>query len=187
MAEPLANARGALHAAIRNQRIDDVSDDERTTDTAASAPDGLTTLQAMLASGRQPPIGETLAFSLVEVARGHAVFEGTPGRSVYNPIGSVHGGYAATLLDSACGIAVQSALTPDQAYTTLELKVSYLRGLTDRSGLVRAVGRLVSIGRRVAFSEATLHDGEGRLCATATSTLLVFERRRDDAPGKPAG
>lgn len=145
-------------------------------DSDQDGPDGLTQVQGMLASGRQPPIGETLAFSLVEVERGHAVFEGAPGRSVYNPIGSVHGGYAATLLDSACGIAVHSALSPTQGYTTLELKVSYLRGLSERSGTVRAVGRLVSIGRRVAFAEATLHDGEGRLCATATSTLLVFER-----------
>lgn len=141
-----------------------------------SAADGLDQLRAMLAEGRQPPIGETLAFSLVEVDRGHAVFEGTPDISVYNPIGSVHGGYAATLLDSACGVAVHSSLTVDQRYTTLELKVSYLRGLSDASGTVRAVGRVRSMGRRVAFAEATLHDGKGRLCATATSTLLVFER-----------
>ncbi|HEX7767870.1 MAG TPA: PaaI family thioesterase, partial [Nitrospira sp.] len=95
-----------------------------------SAADGLDQLRAMLAEGRQPPIGETLAFSLVEVDRGHAVFEGTPDISVYNPIGSVHGGYAATLLDSACGVAVHSQLRADQGYTTLELKVSYLRGLS---------------------------------------------------------
>ena len=131
--------------------------------------DGLTQLRAMMETNRQPPIGETLGFSLVEVDRGHAVFTGAPGRSVYNPIGSVHGGYAATL---------HSALAAGQGYTTLELKVSYVRGLSDRSGEVRAVGRLVSIGRRVAFAEATLHDGDGRLCATATSTLLVFEQPR---------
>lgn len=144
----------------------------------AADADGLQQLRAMLAAGRQPPIGETLAFSLVEVDRGHAVFEGTPGISVYNPIGSVHGGYAATLLDSACGVAVHSSLTADQGYTTLELKVSYLRGLSDASGTVSAVGRVTSMGRRVAFAEATLHDSAGRLCATATSTLLVFEHPR---------
>ena len=144
--------------------------------TAATGLDGLAQLQRMMATGRQPAIGETLAFSLVEVGRGHAVFEGTPDHSVYNPIGSVHGGYAATLLDSACGVAVHSQLAAGQGYTTLELKVSYVRGLTDRSRLVRAVGRVVSSGRRVAFAEATLHDGDGRLCATATSTLLVFEQ-----------
>ncbi len=136
--------------------------------------DGLAQLQAMLAAGRRPPIGETINFDLVEIERGRAVFEGTPDRSVYNPIGSVHGGYAATLLDSACGIAVHSHLAAGQGYTTLDLKVAYHRGLSDRSGRVRAAGRVVSIGRRVAFAEATLHDGEGRLCASATSTLLVF-------------
>jgi len=137
-------------------------------------PDGLAQLQAMLASGQRAPIGETLHFDLVEIARGEVAFEGTPDRSVYNPIGSVHGGYTATLLDSACGVAVHSRLEAGQGYTTLELKVAYHRGLSDRSGRVRAVGRVVSMGRRVAFAEATLHDGEGRLCASATSTLLVF-------------
>ena len=88
---------------------------------------------------------------------------------------SVHGGYAATLLDSACGIAVHSQLSPGRSHSTLELKVSYLRGLTAGSGTVRAVGRVTSLGRRVAFAEATLHDGAGRLCATETSTLLVFD------------
>ena len=121
------------------------------------------------------PMGEKLGFRLVELERGRVVFEGTPDRSVYNPIGSVHGGYAATLLDSACGIAVHSELGPHRGHTSLDLKVSFLRALSDKSGTVRAIGRAVSVGRRVAFAEATLHDGEGRLCATATSTLLVFD------------
>ena len=81
-------------------------------------------LPAMLETGRQPPIGETMKFALAEVDRGHAVFEGNPDHSVYNPIGSVHGGYAATLLDSACGIAVHSQLGVGQGYMTLELKVA---------------------------------------------------------------
>ncbi|WP_267381359.1 MULTISPECIES: PaaI family thioesterase [unclassified Sphingomonas] len=147
------------------------------TDSDFAALDGLAQLRAMQASGRQPPIGETLGFVLAEVELGRAVFEGEPGRSVYNPIGSVHGGYAATLLDSACGIAVHSRLAVGQGYTTLELKVAYHRGLSDRSGRVRAEGVVVTMGRRVAFAEAKLFDGEGRLCASATSTLLVFERR----------
>lgn len=145
---------------------------------APIAADGLAQLHAMMATGGRAPIGETMKFALVEVERGIAVFEGTPDRSVYNPIGSVHGGYAATLLDSACGIAVHSQLGVGQGYTTLELKVAYHRGLSDGSGRVRAAGRVVSMGRRVAFAEATLHDGEGRLCATATSTLLVFDLPR---------
>ena len=143
-----------------------------------TALDGLGQLNAMIATGRQPPIGKTMNFSLVEFDRGRAVFEGHPDNSVYNPIGSVHGGYAATLLDSACGIAVHSRLGVGQGYTTLELKVAYHRGLSDKSGRVRAVGRVVSMGRRVAFAEATLHDGDGRLCASATSTLLVFDLPR---------
>ena len=139
------------------------------------APHGLAQLQAMSVGGSKAPMGETLGFDLVEVERGKAVFEGRPDRSVYNPRGSAHGGYAATLLDSACGIATRSMLSANHGYATLELKVSYLRGLTDASGIVRATGRAISLDSRVAFAEAELHDGEGRLCATATSTLLVFD------------
>ena len=137
--------------------------------------DGFQQLRAMLAGGLKAPMGETLGFRLVEVERGQVVFEGKPDRTVYNPHGSVHGGYAATLLDSACGMAVHSQVDVGKGHTTLELKVSYLRGLSERSGTVRATGRVVSAGRRVAFAEATLHDGDGQLCATATSTLLIFD------------
>jgi len=135
---------------------------------------GIDQLRAMIAHGNQPSIGRTLDFALVEVEEGRAVFEGNPDDRVYNPIGSVHGGYAATLLDSACGVAVHSKLAPGQAYTTLELKVSYLRGMTVDTGVVRAEGVVVSMGRRVAFAEAKLTDASGRLLATATSTLLVM-------------
>lgn len=145
------------------------------TDEKDEGPDGLAQLRAMLTGGLKAPIGQTLGFDLIEVERGRVVFEGKPDRSVYNPLGTVHGGYAATLLDSACGISVHSQLGPNRGHTTLELKVSYLRGLSEASGTVRATGRTVSVGRRVAFAEAELHDGEGRLCATATSTLLVFD------------
>ena len=144
-------------------------------DETDSGLDGLAQLRAMLDGGLKAPIGQTLGFELVEVERGRVVFEGRPDRSVYNPLGAVHGGYAATLLDSACGIATHSQLGPNRGHTTLELKVSYLRGLSEDSGTVRATGRTVSVGRRVAFAEAELHDGKGRLCATATSTLLVFD------------
>ena len=93
------------------------------TDTE-SAPDGFQQLGAMLAGELKAPMGEKLGFTLVELERGRVVFEGTPDRSHYNPLGSVHGGYAATLLDSACGIAVHSQLSANQGHTTLELKVS---------------------------------------------------------------
>ena len=135
---------------------------------------GLDQLRAMIAADRQPPIGRTLDFSLIEVGEGRAVFEGNPDHRVYNPIGSVHGGYAATLLDSACGIAVHSKLAPGQGYTTLELKISYVRGMTVDTGVVRAEGTVISMGRRVAFAEAKLTDATGRILATATSTLLVI-------------
>ena len=139
--------------------------------------DGLSQLRALIASGRRPGISVSLDFVLVEVEPGHAVFEGTPGEHAYNPIGSVHGGYAATLLDSACGCAVHSRLSATQAYTTLELKVAYHKTITSDTGRLRAIGRIVSMGRRAAFAEATLVDDEGRLYASATSTLLVLERK----------
>ncbi len=133
-------------------------------------------LEALMDSPRRPGIVDTLDFNLVEVDDGRVVFEGAPSRKVYNPIGTVHGGYAATMLDSACGCAVQSKLTAAQGYTTLELKVAYHRAMTDETGPVRAEGKVITIGRRAAFAEATLKGLDGRLYASATSTLLVFER-----------
>ncbi len=144
--------------------------------TQTDAPNGLEQLRALIAAGQMPGIGRTMGFDLVEVAEGHVVFEGHPGREVYNPIGTVHGGYAATLLDSACGCAVHSRLSPAQAYSTLELKVAYHRALTAEIGVVRATGTVVSIGRRAAFAEARLTDAAGKLYASATSTLIVMER-----------
>ena len=136
---------------------------------------GLELMRRMIADGRGPPIASTLQFMLAEVDKGRAVFRATPGPHAYNPIGVVHGGYAATLLDSACGVAVHSMLEPGQGYTTLELKVAYHRAITNDTGPVEAVGKVTSFGRRVAFSEAQLTDASGRLLASATSTLLVFE------------
>lgn len=145
-------------------------------DEVGAGMDGLSQLRALIASGRRPGIAVSLDFTLVEVDSGHAVFAGTPGEHAYNPIGSVHGGYAATLLDSACGCAVHTRLTAMQAYTTLELKVAYHKAITNDSGRLRAIGRVVSMGRRAAFAEASLTDDEGRLYASATSTLLIIDR-----------
>ena len=145
-------------------------------DEVGAGLDGLSQLRALIASGRRPGIAVSLDFTLIEVDSGHAVFAGTPGEHAYNPIGSVHGGYAATLLDSACGCAVHSRLTAKQAYTTLELKVAYHKAITNDSGRLRAIGRVISMGRRAAFAEATLTDDEGRLYASATSTLLIIDR-----------
>lgn len=135
---------------------------------------GLEQLQALMASGRMPGIGLALDFTLVEIAVGRAVFEGVPGLHAYNPLGTVHGGYAASLLDSACGCAVHASLAPGQRYTTLELKISYHKAMTAETGLVRAEGSVVSLGRRAAFSQARLTDATGRLLASATSTLLIM-------------
>ena len=119
-------------------------------------------------------IGHTLGFRLDEVAEGRVVFAGTPGPETYNPLGTVHGGYAATLLDSACGCAVHTRLAPGQGYTTLEIKVAYHRPMTADTGEVRAEGRVTQFGRRAAFTEATLTDAAGKLIASATSTLMVL-------------
>ena len=145
-------------------------------DEVAPGLSGLEQLRALIAQGRKPGIAETLGFTLAEVEAGVAIFEGAPDRRAYNPIGSVHGGYAATLLDSACGCAVHTKLSASQGYTTLELKVAYHKAMTEATGLVRAEGRVITFGRRAAFAEARLVDTSGRLYASATSTLLVFDR-----------
>ncbi len=136
--------------------------------------DGLARVRALLAAGGKPPMGETLDFALVEVELGRAVFEGSPGRHVYNPMGVVHGGYAATLLDSACGIATASRLAAGETFTTLEIKVAYHRAMTEHTGPVRAEAIVKNMGRRVAYADAKLTDADGRLLASATSTLLVM-------------
>ncbi len=145
-------------------------------DVTASGLSGIEQLRGLIATGSQPAIGRTLDFSLVEIDEGRAVFEGTPDERHYNPMGGVHCGYAGTLLDSACGVAVHTLLKPDQGYTTLELKVSYLRGMNRDTGPVRAEGRVIQMGRRAAFAEAEIKDAQGRVMATATSTLLVMSK-----------
>ena len=137
---------------------------------------GLEQLRALIASGKRPGIAVSLDFTLSEVGDGTAVFTGTPGHHAYNPIGMVHGGYAATLLDSACGCAVHTKLSTTQMYTTLELKVAYHKAITDTTGLLRSEGRVVTFGRRVAFAEGKLIDAAGKLYASATSTLLIIEQ-----------
>jgi uncharacterized protein (TIGR00369 family) len=136
---------------------------------------GIDQLREMIATGRRPGMAESLDFKLVEVGDGVAVFEGTPGLHAYNPAGVVHGGYSATLLDSACGCAVHTRLKAQQGYTTLELKVAFHKAITDSTGPVRAEGRVLTMGRRVAFSEGKLVDANGRLYASATATLLMMD------------
>jgi uncharacterized protein (TIGR00369 family) len=136
---------------------------------------GLDFLRDLLA-GRlpAPPIGATLGMALEEVDHGHAVFSLEPGEEHYNPIGSVHGGIYATMLDSAAGCAVQSTLPQGMGYTSLDLTVKFLRPITADTGKVRAVGRVLSGGRRTALAEAQLFDSADRLLAHATSSCLLF-------------
>jgi uncharacterized protein (TIGR00369 family) len=121
-----------------------------------------------------PPIGALMDFRAVEVEEGRIVFAGTPGFRHYNPIGSVHGGYAATLLDSCMGCAVHSTLPAGIGYTTLEFKISFMRPLIKETGTVRAEGRELNSGRRVATAEGRLTDANGRPFAHATTTCLIF-------------
>jgi uncharacterized protein (TIGR00369 family) len=137
---------------------------------------GLELFAGML-SGRfpPPPIAKVLNFELVEVENGRALFQGEPLRDFYNPIGSVHGSYAAALLDSCMGCAVHTTLAAGQAYTTLEYKISLVRGMSDKTGKVRAEGKILQVGRRVATAEGWLTDAAGKLLAHGTTTCLVFE------------
>lgn len=121
------------------------------------------------------PIGSLFDFAVTEVEEGRVVFTCRPDESAYNPIGVVHGGLVCTLLDSVCGCAVHSTLPRGRGYTSIEIKVSYLKAVTARSGLLTATGTVVKTGSRVAFSEGVVTDGSGVPVATATSTLLVFD------------
>ncbi|MFN3349501.1 PaaI family thioesterase [Pseudorhodoplanes sp.] len=137
--------------------------------------DGLTFLRGMM-SGRYPapPIAKTLGFALTEVDEGRAVFSGEPQLRHYNPIGSVHGGFAMTLLDSALACAIHTTLAKGESYTTLEIKVNLVRPLTQETGPVRAEGRLIHRGRTLATSEGDIKDAAGKLYAHATTTCMIF-------------
>jgi uncharacterized protein (TIGR00369 family) len=121
------------------------------------------------------PIGQTLDFLPIEVSPGRAVFQGRPNQRHYNPMGGVHGGWFCTLLDSAVGCAVHSAMPAGKAYTTLEIKVNIVRGLTDRVPLVRAEGVTIHVGNQTATAEGRIVGPDGKLYAHATTTCLVFD------------
>jgi uncharacterized protein (TIGR00369 family) len=122
-----------------------------------------------------PPMAELMGFDLVEVGHGRATFAVEPGEQHYNPIGVVHGGYVATLLDSAMGCAVETLQTAGTGYTTLELKVNFTRPLTVETGRVLAEGVVIHAGSRVATAEGRLFSAKtGKLLAHATSTLLIL-------------
>jgi uncharacterized protein (TIGR00369 family) len=137
--------------------------------------DGLSFLKGIISGAHpNPPISQLLGFHLAEVEPGRAVFEGLPEFHHYNPIGTVHGGFAATLLDSALGCAIFSTLGKGDAWTTLELKLNFVRAMSKDTGPVRAEGRIIHRGRTVATSEGDLKDGAGKLYAHATTTCMIF-------------
>jgi uncharacterized protein (TIGR00369 family) len=137
---------------------------------------GLQLMQAMLA-GRlpYPHIADTLDFSLVEVDVGRAVFQGIPQVKHFNPMGGVHGGWYATLLDSALGCAVHTMMPAGRAYTTAELGVNIVRAATAQTGPLRAIGNVIHCGRQLATAEARIIGPDNKLYAHATTTCLVFE------------
>ncbi|WP_431876153.1 PaaI family thioesterase [Amycolatopsis sacchari] len=128
-----------------------------------------------IAEGRIPgaPIAAHLGMRLVKVADGEVIFTAVPDESLYNPIGLIHGGVAATLLDSAIGCAVHTKLAAGVLYSSIELKVNYLKAIHPSAGELRASGRVVKVGSRVAFGEAELRDEQGNLLATGSGTCLV--------------
>jgi uncharacterized protein (TIGR00369 family) len=142
----------------------------------AAGKSGLELFRAMLAGELPvPPISKTLDFILVEAEFGRVVFQGRPGFAHYNPMGSVHGGWYATLLDSALGCAVQSILPAGKAYTTAELKVNIVRPLTDKVPLVRAEGKIIHGGGRMATADARLTGADGKLYAHGSTTCFIFD------------
>jgi len=137
--------------------------------------DGMT-LFGEMAAGRlpAPPICRALGIYLTEVERGRVVFAYEPVFAHYNPLGSVHGGIAATLLDSVMGCCIHTTLKAGTGYTTVEIKVNYVRAMTDKTGPVRAEGKVINVGSRIATSEGRLVDSAGKLLAHGTTTCLVF-------------
>lgn len=133
-------------------------------------------LEGMMAGNLpHPHMNATLGFDLMEVGDGHAVFQGTPELRFYNPMGTVHGGWHATLLDSALGCAVQSKLPVGRAYTTAELSINIVRAATHKTGPLRAIANVVHAGKQMATAEAKILDEQGRLYAHATTTCFVFD------------
>jgi len=139
---------------------------------------GLEMMHAMLRGELPyPPIAKTLSFQLLEVDEGRALFQGIPGPDHLNPMGSIHGGWYATLLDSALGCAVHTTMPAGRGYTTAELGVNLVKAIGNKVQRVRAEGKVIHVGRQLATAEARLYGPDGTLYAHATTTCLVFEMR----------
>jgi uncharacterized protein (TIGR00369 family) len=153
--------------------------DPMTTKANVASMSGLTYWQAVAAGELPPPpIGELLRMSITDVEHGRIAFDCTPDGSMYNPLGTVHGGAMCTLLDTVTGCALHTTLPEGVGYTSVEIKVSYLKAVTEASGPLTAVGTVIKGGSRIGFTDGTVTDAAGNLVATATSTLLVFELPR---------
>ncbi len=122
------------------------------------------------------PIGDTLGFRLVDVEHSHVVLVGRPDQRSYNLIGTVHGGWAAAILDSALALATLSTLEADQGFTTVDIRINYLRPLSIETGEVRAEGRVLQGGRRLAYCEAKLTDAAGKLICHGTGSCLILPK-----------
>jgi uncharacterized protein (TIGR00369 family) len=141
----------------------------------ARSMDGLSLFRGLLQGQLPaPPMAKVLGFKVAEVERGRVLFTYTPVFDHYNPLGTIHGGVAATLLDSVMGCAVHTTLDAGIGYTTLEIKVNYVRAMTEKTGQVEVEGKVINVGRRVATAEGRLFDPEGRLLAHGTTTCLIF-------------
>jgi uncharacterized protein (TIGR00369 family) len=144
----------------------------------AAGKSGLDLLQAMLRGELPyPPIARTLNFQLLEVGEGRAMFQGTPGPTHFNPMGGIHGGWYATLLDSALGCSVHTLMPAGRGYTTAELNVNLVKAIGPKVQRVRAEGKVLHCGRQLATAEAKLYGPDGTLYAHATTTCLVFDMR----------
>lgn len=140
---------------------------------------GVEYLHAMLRGELPPPpISGLVNMQITEVTAGRVVFTCEPGEWAYNPIGAVHGGLVCTLLDSVCGCALHSTLPQGKGYTSVEIKVNYLKAVHPSSGVLTATGTVVKTGARVGFTEGTVTDAAGAVVATASSTLLIFDLDR---------
>ena len=136
---------------------------------------GMEYLQKIIAGELpRPPIGLLMNFSIADLGAGHATFVAEPDEYHYNPNGAVHGGLAATLLDSAMGCAIHTMLPAGANYTTLEIKVNYIRPMTAETGLVRCEARTIHVGGRTATAEGRIVDDQGKLYAHGTTTCIIF-------------
>lgn len=137
---------------------------------------GLELLQGMRDGiNPQAPIGHEMDFHADIVELGRVVFIGNPSRKFYNPIGTMHGGYALTLLDSCMSCAVQTHLPAGKGYTTIEIKTNFVRGMSDKTGPVRAEGKAIQVGQRIGTAEGRITDEKGNLLAFGTTTCLIFD------------